>query len=58
MDPAPWGKLLIYTLEFEKEYQITQPGPNLKVMETCYEDLEENDEYSTEEVQTTISDAK
>ena len=40
------------TLEFEKEYQIMQPGPNLKVMETCYEDLEENDEYSMEEVQT------
>ena len=40
------------TLEFEKEYQIMQPGPNLEVMETCYEDLEENDEYSTEEVQT------
>ena len=29
------------TLEFKKEYQVTQPGPNLKVMETCYEDLEE-----------------
>ena len=39
------------TLEFEKEYQITQPGPDLRVMETCYEDPEENDEYSTEEVQ-------
>ena len=40
------------TLEFEKEYQITEPGPNLEVMETCYEDLEENNEYSMEEVQT------
>ena len=39
------------TLEFKKEYQITQPGPNLEVMETCYEDPEENDEYSMEEVQ-------
>ena len=29
------------TLEFKKEYQITQPGPDLKVMETCYEDPEE-----------------
>ena len=40
------------TLEFEKEYQIMQPGPDLEVMETCYEDPEENDEYSMEEVQT------
>ena len=40
------------TLEFEKEYHITQPGPDFEVMETCYEDLEENDELSTEEVQT------
>ena len=40
------------TLEFKKEYQITQPGPNFKVMETCYEDVEENDELSMEEVQT------
>ena len=40
------------TLEFKKECQIMQPGPDLKVMETCYEDPEENDEYSTEEVQT------
>ena len=32
------------TLEFKKEYQITQPGPDFKVMETCYEDLEDNDE--------------
>ena len=39
------------TLEFKKEYQITQPGPNFKVMETCYKDLEENNELSTEEVQ-------
>ena len=39
------------TLEFEKEYQITHPGPNLEVMETCYEDPEESNEYSTEEVQ-------
>ena len=40
------------TLEFEKEYQITQPGPDFEVMETCYKDLEENVELSTEEVQT------
>ena len=39
------------TLEFEKEYQNTQPGPDLKEMETCYKDLEENNEYSMEEVQ-------
>ena len=39
------------TLEFKKEYQITQPGPDFEVMETCYEDLEDNNEFSTEEVQ-------
>ena len=39
------------TLEFEKEYQITQPQSDFKVMETCHEDLEEDYDFSTEEVQ-------
>ena len=39
------------TLEFEKEYQITQPQSDFEVMETCHEDLEEDYEFSTEEVQ-------
>ena len=39
------------TLEFEKEYQITQPQSDFKVMETCHEDLEEDYEFSAEEVQ-------
>ena len=46
------------TLEFKKEYQITQPGPDLEVMETCYEDLEENNEYSILRSADEISDAK
>ena len=39
------------TLEFEKEYQITQPQSDFEVMETCHEDLEEDYDFSTEEVQ-------
>ena len=39
------------TLEFEKEYQITQPQSDFEVMETCHEDLEEDYKFSTE-VQT------
>ena len=40
------------TLEFEKEYQITQPQSDFKVREMCHEDLEEDYEFSVEEVQT------
>ena len=40
------------TLEFEKEYQITQPQSDFKVMETCHEDPEEDYDFSAEEVQT------
>ena len=39
------------TLQFEKEYQITQPQSDFKVMETCHEDLEEDYKFM-EEVQT------
>ena len=39
------------TLEFEKEYQITQPQSDFEVMETCHEDLEEDYKFSTEEAQ-------
>ena len=38
------------TLEFEKEYQITQPQSDFEVMETCHKDLEDY-EFSMEEVQ-------
>ena len=38
-------------LEFEKKYQITQPQSDFKVMETCHEDLEEDYDFSAEEVQ-------
>ena len=36
------------TLEFEKEYQITQPQSDFKVMETWHEDLEEDYDFSAE----------
>ena len=39
------------TLEFKKEYQVTQPQSNFNVMETCCEDPEGEHEFSTEEVQ-------
>ena len=42
------------TLEFEKEYQITQPQSDFEVMETCHKDLEEDYEFSMEEVQTRL----
>ena len=40
------------TLEFEKEYQVTQPQSDFTVMETCYEDPEGKHEFTMEEVQT------
>ena len=39
------------TLEFEKEYQITQPKSDFEVMKTCHKDLEEDYKFSAEEVQ-------
>ena len=39
------------TLEFEKEYQITQLQSTFNVMETCYEETPEQEEFSVEEVQ-------
>ena len=39
-------------LEFEKEYQITQPQSTFNIMETCYEEIPEQQEFSMEEVQT------
>ena len=39
------------TLEFEKEYQVTQLQSNFNVMETCYEDPEGEYNFSAEEVQ-------
>ena len=40
------------TLDFEKEYQITQPWTDFAVMETCYEEPTVEDVFTTEEVQT------
>ena len=37
-------------LEFEKEYQVTQPQSDFTVMETCYEDPEGKHDSTTEEV--------
>ena len=42
------------TLEFKKEYQITQPQSTFNVMETCYEETPEQEEFSMEEVQTRL----
>ena len=39
------------TLEFKKEYQITQLQSTFNVMEMCYEETPEKEEFSTEEVQ-------
>ena len=39
------------TLEFKKEYQITQLQSTFNIMETCYEETPEQEEFSTEEVQ-------
>ena len=38
-------------MDFEKEYQITQPQTNFTVMETCYEKPAAEDVFATEEVQ-------
>ena len=38
-------------LEFEKEYQITQPHSTFNIMEMCYEETPEQEEFSMEEVQ-------
>ena len=38
------------TLEFKKEHQITQPQSTFNVMETCYEETPEQEEFSMEEV--------
>ena len=40
------------TLDFEKEYQITQPWTDFTVMETCYKEPTAEDVFTTEEVQT------
>ena len=39
------------TLEFKKEYQITQPQSTFNIMEMCYEETPEQEEFSMEEVQ-------
>ena len=39
------------TLEFKKEYQITPPQSTFNIMETCYEETPEQEEFSLEEVQ-------
>ena len=49
--PCTLREAFALTLEFEKEYQITQPQSDFEVMETCHENLEEVYDFSTEEVQ-------
>ena len=39
------------TLDFEKEYQITQPQTDFTTMETYYEEPTTDDAFMTEEVQ-------
>ena len=40
------------TLDFKKQYQITQPETDFTIMETCYEEPTTEDAFMTEEVQT------
>ena len=39
------------TMDIEVEHQITQPEPQVTVMETCYEELPIEETHTTEEVQ-------
>ena len=40
-----------FTMEFKVEHQITEPELDLAVMEACYEEPENEELYTTEEVQ-------
>ena len=40
------------TMDIEVEHQITQPEPQINIMETCYEESPIEETYTTEEVQT------
>ena len=55
--PKTLREAMDVTMEFEVEHQITQPELDLAVMETCYEEPEIEETYTTEEVQT-ISQAQ
>ena len=39
------------TMDIEVEHQITQPEPQVTIMETCYEELPIEETHTTEEVQ-------
>ena len=39
------------TMDIEVEHQITQPEPQVTIMETCYEELPVEETHTTEEVQ-------
>ena len=39
------------TMDIEVEHQITQPKPQITIMETCYEEPFAEETYTTEEVQ-------
>ena len=39
------------TMDIEVEHQMTQPEPQVTVMETCYEELPIEETHTTEEVQ-------
>ena len=49
--PKTQREAMDITMEFEVEHQITQPGLDLTVMETCYEEPVIEETYTTEEVQ-------
>ena len=49
--PRTLRKAFDLTLEFEREYKVTQPNSDFTIMETCYEDPEGKHEFTTEEVQ-------
>lgn len=50
--PQNLWKAFNVTLEFEKEYQITQPESEFNVMETCYKEPSFEEAFTTEEIQT------
>ena len=37
-------------MDIEVEHQITQPEPQVTIMETCYEELSIEETHTTEEV--------
>ena len=50
--PATLREAFDLTMECEREIQVTQTEPEFNIMETCYEELDLQEGFTTEEVQT------